>query len=270
MTRRLRTLVATSVAAALAAVAGPHVLPLGQAAASDQASVTWDWGPIAEVGDWERGESSTGWETWADGSGRVDIYYGQLAVDSGPAAFGQAATGDVATWKSGTGRSRGRWEFRVKAQQWAPARAYPMRIELVPAGISPTSCGGVTVTLARWTGFSSATTLGIRRGANRWTTSVSLDNANRFHTFGFELKDSAMTWFVDGQPRARLTAAQAPTAFPTTGLVPRMVLDGTPGTAMTHTRLAADWIRYFTLDRAGRTVPATPAPTQGAAVSGVC
>lgn len=270
MIRRLRTVIATAVAVASAAVVGPQVLPLGTAAASDQASVNWDWGRIAEVGDWERGESTSGWQTWADGSGRVDIYYGQLAVDSGPAAFNKTASGDVVTWKAGTGRSRGRWEFRVKAQQWAAAKAFPMRLELVPANTAPGSCGGVTVTLARWTGFASATTFGIRRGANSWTRSLSLNNANTFHTFGFELRDTTMTWFVDGQPRARLTSTQAPTAFPTTGLVPRMVLDGTPGTAMTHTRLAADWIRYFTLDRAGRAVPATPAPSRSASVSGVC
>lgn len=267
---RLRTLAATGVAVAAAALAGPHVLPLGAAGAGTIASETWDWGPIAEVGDWERGESTGGWETWADGSGRVDIYYGQLAVDSGPAAFNQTATGDVVTWKSGAGHARGRWELKVKAQQWAAAKPYPMRLELVPSGTAPGSCGGVTVTLAAWTGFDATTRLGIRRGANRWTRSVSLDNANTFHTFGFELTGSTMTWFVDGQPRARLTSAQAPTAFPTAGLVPRMVLDATPGAPMTHTRLAADWIRYFTLDRTGRAVPATAAPTQGASVSGVC
>ncbi|GGO91239.1 hypothetical protein GCM10011584_24850 [Nocardioides phosphati] len=267
---RLRTAVATAVAVAAAALVGPHVVPVGEAAAATAASKTWDWGPIAEVGDWEQGQSTAGWQTWADGTGRVDIYYGQLAVDSGPAAFNQTATGDVVTTKTGAGHVRGRWELRVKAQQWAAARAYPMRLELVPAGTGPTACGATTVTLAKWTGFGSTTRFGIRQGASRWLSSVSLNNNNTFHLFGFELTDTTMTWFVDGQPRARLTAAEAPEAFPTAGLVPRMVLNGASGTAMTHTRLAADWIRYFTLDRAGRTVPATAPPTRSDAVSGVC
>jgi hypothetical protein len=269
---RIRALLATALAAALAFLLGPHVDPLDDASAATAAGDAWGWGRAAEVGDWEMGESTAGWKSWADGTGRAAIYYGQIAVHSGPAGYRRTARGSVAVTKDGAGHTRGRWEIKVKAKEWETATDhYAMRIELVPAGTLPTACGDSTITLARWTGLSSPTTVGIRVGATRWTRTVSLANNNNFHTFAVELTDTLLTWFVDGKPVARLTSSQAPEAFGTAGLVPRFVLGGKSGVPMTHTRMEADWVRWFTLDRAGKALPTTtPAPTKAAAVSGEC
>lgn len=272
MSGRLRAVGAALVATALAAVLGVALDPVDRASAGDAAAGdAFNWGRATETGDWERGESTANWREWADGTGRVAVMYGQLALDSGPVNFNGVATGDLATWREGSGHSRGRWELKVKLQQWnAIAARYKVRLELVPVGTLPGECGTTTITLARWTGHDATTLLGVRTGEKRWITSVSLDNANKFHTFAVELKDAVMVWFVDGKPVARLTAAKAPAAFTTLGLVPRMVLDTTPGTETTQSRLAADWIRYFTLERVGNPIPSTPPPTEGPAVSGLC
>jgi hypothetical protein len=272
VTRRLRAAAATAIAAAVAALLGAHLTPAFRAVALAQAGTTYDWGSIGEVHDWERGESTGGWGEYADGSGRVAILYGQLGLESGPAAYSQTATGDIASWLGNSGHADGRWELKVKARQWATAAPYRMRLELVPAGTQPSACGAMTVTLATWSGTGTTVTYGVRAGTSRWIRSISLgNNTNLFHTFAFERKSTAMTWFVDGNAVARLTSATAPEAFTSAYLVPRLVLDGTAGTAMTHTRMTMDWVRWFSLARAGKTAPSTtPAPTKGAAISGVC
>lgn len=271
MSRRLRAVAATTVAAAVAAFIGPQVAPALRADAAE-AGITYGWGSIGEVHDWERGESTGGWGEFADGTGRVAILYGQLGLDSGPAAYSQTATGDIASWLGNSGHADGRWELKVKARQWAVAAPYAMRLELVPAGTPANACGSTTVTLASWSGVGTSVGYGVRAGTSRWTRSISLgSNNNVFHTYAFERKSSAMTWFVDGKATARLTASSAPGAFTSAHLVPRLVLDGAPDTAMTHSRMTMDWARWFSLARAGKTAPSTtPAPTRSAAVSGVC
>lgn len=271
MSNRLRTIAATTLAGAIAAVIGPHVAPALRADALALAGTTYAWGSIGEVFDWEQGESTTGWGDLAEGTGRLGIYYGQLGLDSGPATYSQTATGDVSTWLGNGGHADGRWELKVKARQWATATPYKMRLELVPAGTLPNACGTTTISLASWSGIGSAVTYGVRSGTSRWTRAISLNNNNAFHAFAFERKSTSMAWFVDGKAVARLTSAAAPEAFTTTPLVPRLVLDGTAGAQMTHTRMTMDWMRWFSLAKAGRTIAATtPAATKGPAVSGVC
>lgn len=275
MIRRFRAGIATAAAALVAAGLSPFISPLGGANAATTASSTYGWGGATEVWDWERGESTVGWRDFVDGTGRVGIYYGQLGLDSGPASYNATATGDVVTWLDGNAHSRGRWEFRMKSKQWATATAYQVRLELVPAGTLPSSCGTTAVTLASWNGYTSSTStqLGVRNGASTWTrTPLALSQANVFHTYAVEIKDTAMTWFVDGKAVGSLTSAQAPGAFTTTPLVPRLVLDGTAGKAMTHTRATTDWDRYFSLAKAGSTIPSTtPALTPATTpVTGMC
>jgi hypothetical protein len=267
---RIRAFAATSIAAAVAALVGTQISPALRADAAE-AGITYAWGSIGEVFDWERGESTAGWGEFADGTGRIGIYYGQLGLDSGPARYNDTATGDLVSWLGNSGHADGRWELKVKARQWATATPYKLRLELVPAGTQPGACGATTVTLASWSGIGSTVNYGIRSGASRWIRSISLNTDNVFHTFAFERKSTAMTWFVDGKAVARLTSAAAPQAFTSTALVPRLVLDGKPEAEMTHTRMTMDWVRWFSLARAGKTAPSTtPAPTKGAAISGVC
>lgn len=275
MTRRMRAALATTVAALGAAALAPVLSPLDGAHAASTASSTFGWGGASEVWDWERGESTAGWRDFADGTGRVGIYYGQLGIDSGPASYNTTAKGDVVAWLDGNAHSRGRWEFRMKSKQWATATPYQVRLELVPAGTAPASCGTTTVTMASWNGYTSstATQLGVRSGTSTWTRApLALNQANVFHTYAVEIKDTAITWFVDAKPVGRLTSTAAPGAFTTTALVPRLVLDGPAGTAMTHTRATTDWDRYFTLAKAGSTIPSTtPALAAATApVSGMC
>ncbi|MDO7869518.1 family 16 glycosylhydrolase [Nocardioides jiangxiensis] len=275
MSRRVRAAVATAVATLAATALAPLLSPLGGASAATSAGAAFGWGGASEVWDWERGESTTGWRDVADGTGRVGIYYGQLGLDSGPASYSSTASGDVLAWLDGNAHSRGRWEFRMKSKQWATATPYQVRLELVPAGTPASSCGTTAVTLASWNGYTSSTPtrLGVRNGTSRWTLApFTLNQANVFHTYAVEIKDTAITWFVDAKAVGRLTSTQAPGAFSTTALVPRLVLDGPAGTAMTHTRATTDWDRYFTLARAGATIPTTtPSLTATTtAVSGMC
>jgi hypothetical protein len=280
MSRRLRATIATVTAVAAAACLGQLVSPLGGAQAANTASASYGWGKATQVWDWERGESTDGWREFADGTGQVAIYYGQLGLDSGPASHGSSATsrGDVVAWLGGNAHSRGRWEFRMKSKQWAIAAPYQIRLELVPADTAPTSCGTTTVTLASWKGYTSSTppattstAFGVTSGTSTWTgAAAKLPQANTFHSYALQITDKWMTWFVDGKPVGRLYVNTAPSAF-ATPLVPRLVLDGAPGTPMTHTNTTIDWDRYYDLSRAGTSIPtSTSLSKQSAPVSGMC
>ena len=260
-----RALAGVASAILAACLVGPSALPVTGAGAATPATASqaYGWGGAQEVWDWEQGQAIAPWTDWADGTGRATNFIGMIALDSGPMAT--ASTGDVVSLLDAPGHSRGRWEFKVRAPQFGTlATPYAMRVELVPRGTAPGACPSPTITVAAWSGYDAATTYGVHAGDTQWTGSVGLPHdRSTWHTVAVEVTDSFIAWFADGQVRGQLTRTQDPTAIPVDALVPRLVLDGEPGATMTHTRLTADWDRWYSLQRPDLKSVAAPAPLPG-------
>ena len=75
-----------------------------------------------------------------------------------------------------------------------------------------------------------------------------------------------ISWFLDAKVTATLRNAAAVPGVP---LVPQLTLQAPPGVQMNHTRLTADWVRYYSLDRPDARPVSAPAPAQHA-VSASC
>ena len=229
---------------------------------------TFKWGPMTEDWAWEKGESTDPWQIYADGTGRATIYTAMMTLDSG-GWLRSVNSGTVKATLQNAGHTYGRWEARVRAPIFMPGHAdYTMSLGLVPARSADAHCGGLGVDLGTWTGYSSATSLGVRKGDTDWTTTRSLaHNRVNWHTLGVEITPKRIVWFVDAKVAAVLNN---PAAVPGVPLVPQLVLQGRPGgVPMNHTRFTADWVRYFTLAHQdkGRIRGAAPTPKT---VAGAC
>lgn len=226
------------------------------------AANTFKWGPMAERWEWEAGESTDPWQIYADGTGRATIYTAMMTLDSGP--FGGRSgysAGTVKATLQNSGHTYGRWEARVRAPSFQTGGAdYSMALNLVPTcATAATACTSPSVDLGSWTGYSSATSIGVCEGTTAWRTTRSLShNRENWHTLGVEVTPKRIVWFLDAKVTAVLNN---PGAVPGVPLVPQLVLQGKPGAAMNHTRLTADWVRYFTLKFPNKGKIAGAAPT---------
>jgi len=234
------------------------------------AANTFKWGPMAERWEWEAGESTDPWQIYADGTGRSSIYMAMLALESGMQGGQMVSNGTVKATLHNAGHTYGRWEARVRGPIFQSGNAdYTMGLNLVPTcATAATPCTAPSVNLGTWTGYQSATTIGVCKGSTVWSTSRSLArNRDNWHTLGVEITPKRIVWFIDAKVAAVLKNRSAVPGVP---LVPQMVLQGKPGGArMNRTKLTADWIRYYTLKQKdkGRIRGAAPAAHT---VTGTC
>ena len=229
------------------------------------AANTFKWGPIAEAWEWETGQSTDPWQIYSDGTGRATVYTAMLALDSGQWGGGRAiSTGTVMATLQNSGHTYGRWEARVRGPIFAGGKTdYTMGLRLVPVASTYALCPGAgvdrSVDLGTWTGYGSSTTIGVRKGSTDWTTTRSLArNRDNWHTLAVEVTPKRIVWFLDAKVTAVLNN---PAAVPGVPLVPQFVLQGKPGAGMKHTKLTADWLRYFTLARKDKGKVKAAAPT---------
>lgn len=224
------------------------------------AANTFKWGRIAEDWGWEKGESTDPWQIYADGSGRASIDTALLVLDSGVAKPRLRDTGSVRATLTGAGHTYGRWEAKVRGPVFQTGSAdYRMGFSLVPARAGDQHCGGLSVDVGSWTGYSSTTTIGVRHGNTAWTTTRSqARNEENWHTLAVEVTPTRIAWFIDAKVVAVLKNSAA---IPRVPLVPQLRLDGAgAGVEMNHSRLNTDWLRYFTLKAPNKKTVAGPAP----------
>ena len=237
------------------------------------AANTFKWGAMTEDWAWETGQSTDPWQIYADGTGRASVYTAMLALDSGQWGGGRAVSrGTVMATLENGGHTYGRWEARVRGPIFAGgATDYTMGLNLVPAGGTAVPCAGSgvdrSINLGTWTGYGAATTIGVRTGSTDWTATRNLArDRDNWHTLAVEVTAKRIVWFLDAKVTAVLNSAAAVPGVP---LVPQLELLGKPGAGMKHTRLTADWVRYFTLKQKNKGRIAGPAPAAHA-VTGAC
>jgi hypothetical protein len=269
--RRIAGLVGRAIAAA-ALVAAVPLLGGGSPAPVDattaqqpgpvNAANTYLWGGAAESWDWEEGQSTDPWQIYSDGTGRASIFVAMLALDSGSSNYNNAGT--VMATLGNAGHTYGRWEARVRGPIFGAGRTdYTMSFGLVPARARDRRCGGPSVDLGTWTGYQSATTIGVDHGGSEWSATRQLSrNRDNWHTLGVEITPTRISWFLDARVTATLRTAAAVPGVP---LVPQLVLQAPPGVQMNHTRLTADWVRYYSLARPNARPVTAKAPVRHAA-----
>jgi len=246
-----RALTAAALIAAVPLIGGGSAAPVAASTTSVlqqpgpiNAANTYLWGQAVESWDWEEGESTDPWRIYSDGTGRASIFVAMLALDSG--ASNSDDYGTVKATLGNAGHTYGRWEARVRGPIFGYGHTdYTMGLNLVPA--RHRACGSPSVNLGTWTGYQSATTIGVDHGGTAWSATRQLShNRDDWHTLGVEITPTRISWFIDAKVTATL---RTPAAVPGVRLVPQLVLQAPPGVQMNHTRFTADWVRYFSLDR---------------------
>ena len=175
-------------------------------------------------------------------NGDIRNQHGMLTINGGSRAK------DVTATVTDHARSYGRWESRVRAQQYS-SRYTPYKVvaELIPAG-SSYSCGAKNLVTARYPLGSNVARMAVRtKPNNRFVASKKLDlRPGPFHTYAVEVTKTHISWFVDTkvQRTERRPAALSGTTFKV-----RFRLEATPGKRMNPGRMQMDWARYYTLER---------------------
>jgi hypothetical protein len=235
--------------------AGPQPGPVN-------AANTYLWGNAAESWDWEEGESTDPWQIYSDGTGRASIFVAMLALDSGDTNWDNSGT--VKATLGNAGHTYGRWEARVRGPIWPTGHSsYTMSFGLVPARDRDRKCGAPSVNLGTWTGYQSATTIGVTRGGTSWQATRQLSHTrDNWHTLAVEITPTRISWFLDAKVTATLRTRAAVPGVP---LVPQLAMQAPSGAEMNHTRLTADWVRYYSLARPDARSVDAQAPKQSKA-----
>jgi hypothetical protein len=170
----------------------------------------------------------------------VDDQHGMLTIN------GTSTSGTVSATLTGHGRRYGRWEARVRAQQYSHA-ATPYKVvwELIPTGAY--NCGSRSIVLASYALGRHRAHMSVRHGAIQFTASKRRDlSAGVFHTYAVEVTKTHISWFVDTRVirTERRSGALTGAMFKV-----RFRLVGEPGKTMNPGRMQMDWVRYYTLAR---------------------
>jgi hypothetical protein len=188
--------------------------------------------------------------------GLVRDQHGMLTINA------TATSGTVSARMTGHGRQYGRWEARVRAEQYtADATPYHVVWELVPT--SGYHCGARSIVLADYALGSSTADMYVRTAPRTELTASRSGLAlgpGPFHTYAVEVTPDHVSWFVDTRvvmtdrrPEARSGATYAV----------RFRLVGTPGARMNPGRMQMDWVRYYSLARKNaQSIEAPPAREQ--------
>jgi hypothetical protein len=159
---------------------------------------------------------------------------------------GTAHSGTVAATLRGHGRTVGRWEARVRAEQYSGAHtAYKVVWELVPIGAY--HCGARSIQLADYRLGRHRAHVGVHNGRAYFAAAKRLDlSAGPFHTYAVEVTRRHVAWFVDTHV---IRTERRPAALSGATFKVRFRLVATPGARMNPGRMQMDWVRYYTLDR---------------------
>ncbi len=182
---------------------------------------------------------------WAvDQPGLVRDQHGMLTINA------TGTSGTVSARLTGHDRRYGRWEARVRAEQYtSDGTPYHVVWELVPT--SGYRCGARSIVLADYALGTSTANMYLRSAPStefRASRSGLTLGPGPFHTYAVEVTPDHVSWFVDTRvvmterrPEARTGATYAA----------RFRLVGTPGARMNPGRMQMDWVRYYSLARPG-------------------
>jgi len=215
-------------------------------------------GKVFQWGDsqWHDGFVTALTRTWkVNRPSLVRNQHGMLTINA------TSASGTVWARVAGHGQRYGRWEARVRAEQYSADRTpYHVMWELVPT--SGYHCGARSIVLADYPLGSNEARMHVRNlpGAD-FTTSKALDlRPGPFHTYAVEVTPDHVSWFVDTQV---VMTERRPEALTGATYDVRFRLAGTPGATMNPGRMQMDWVRYYTLARPGARSIEAPQATRG-------
>jgi hypothetical protein len=250
--RRLRRAAVLTAVAALAAPVAALVVP-AEASTPTNAGKVYRWGN-AQWSDAFIGPVKRMWSV--NRPRQVNNQHGMLTIN------GTAAGGDVVATLTGHARRYGRWETRVRAEQYTN-RHTPYRVvtELVPTS-GGYHCGARSVVLESYALGTGRARMAMRTLPNRQFTYGKTLNLRPgpFHTYAVEVTPSHISWFVDAHVvmTERRSAARTGAMYAL-----RFRLDAVPGARMNPGRMQMDWVRYYSLARKNARSIAAPSATEG-------
>jgi hypothetical protein len=166
---------------------------------------------------------------------------GMLTLD------GTAHSGSVTATVRGHAHRYGRWEARVRSQQWSGGHTpYHVVWELIPVGSY--HCGARSIVLSDYVPHSGRANAYLRNRPNvQFSAGLSRNLSNyQFHTYAVEVTRSHISWFVDTHV---IMTERRPAALTGDRYRIRFRLAAKPGARMNPSRMQMDWVRYYTLHR---------------------
>ncbi|GAB2979460.1 LamG domain-containing protein [Nocardioides montaniterrae] len=175
------------------------------------------------------------------GRGTVRTQHGMITLETSHGTLSATLTGHAHRY--------GRWEVRLRSRRYEEKYTnYKVATELIPARAAGYHCGAQNIGLENYR-------LGTRRAHLYTRTLPNLEFAakhrmhlrnDQWHTFAVEVTKSHISWFIDAHV---VRTERRDAALSGKLMTFRFSLIGTPGKRMNHSRLQADWMRYWTYNR---------------------
>ncbi len=216
------------------------------------AQSTFKWGRPTWQDEWETGGRGP---YRVEGPGVVRMQHGMLTLNT-------TDSGTVTATRRKRGHTTGRWEIRLRSRRFETGGAdFTVRTELVPAGKRDQHCGAQDIALESYRQDDPDADFWIRTLPDQeFAASQPLSLADdQWHTFGVEVTDRKITWFVDAHAVRRERRRAALSGVP---LTVRFSMVDVPGEQMNPSRMQMDWLRYFTLKRRNAQSTVAPRPTR--------
>ena len=182
---------------------------------------------------------------------------------------GTATSGTVSATLTGHDRKVGRWEARVRAEQYSgKAAPYHVVWELVPTSSASYHCGARSIVLADYALGTGIANMYLRNTPDtQLTASKPLAlGPGPFHTYAVEVTPDHISWFVDTHV---LMTERRDVARTGAYYKVRFRLVGQDGATMNPGRMQMDWVRYYTLERKNARSIEAPQATLGT-YAGAC
>jgi hypothetical protein len=175
---------------------------------------------------------------------------------------GTAAGGDVTATVTGHARRYGRWETRVRAEQFSTGHTpYRVIAELIPSS-GGYHCGARSIVLGSYQLGSHHAGMAVRTlPGNQFSAGKRLDlRPGPFHTYAVEVTSNHISWFVDTHV---LRTERRPQALSGATFTVRFRLAAPKGAHMNPGRMQMDWLRYYTMARENARSISAPQLTRG-------
>ena len=257
-THRIRGLRAALVAA-LVALLSAALVPVGFAITNDQMpgpihagnTYGWYWKHNLWRQEFESGIPSF-WNT--NGRGTVREQHGMISLE--------ASRGSATATLTGHAHRYGRWEVRLRSNRYETGGAnYKVVTELVPARAAY-HCGASNIGLESYRIGTTRAHLYDRTLPDHEYRAVQhvRFRSNYFHTYAVEVTRTHISWFVDAHV---VRTERRPAALSGQLMTFRFALVAQPGQRMNHSRMQADWVRYWSYNRPSTRSIKAPQMTSG-------
>jgi hypothetical protein len=172
----------------------------------------------------------------------VDDQHGMLTINASGKERNVSATAH------GHARRVGRWEARIRSQQYGHGRTpYRVMMELIPASASHYDCGRRSIVMASYALGRHRAHVYVRNGAQEFKYGKTRDLGHGlFHTYAIELTKHRVSWFVDTHV---IMTERRPAALTGARYTVRFRLHSTTAKRKNAARMQMDWVRYYTLAR---------------------